>query len=81
MCREISDDGKELVFDHGAPFFSAINPEALHLIHTWEARGIFSEWKEKLETFDCTSRNFINSEKVLIIRSFYCDLLTIYFQN
>lgn len=61
--REISEDGKELLFDHGAPFFSATNPDVLGLVHEWEARGLVAEWKQNFGTFDRISNKFVNFEK------------------
>ncbi|KAL5565237.1 hypothetical protein UlMin_028401 [Ulmus minor] len=61
--REVSEDGKELLFDHGTPFFTASNPEVLGLVHEWESRGLVAEWKEKFGSFDCTSSKFIDLEQ------------------
>ncbi|POO03210.1 Amine oxidase [Trema orientale] len=61
--REVSDDGKELLFDHGAPFFTASNTEVLGLVQEWEARGLVAEWKENFGSFDCTSSKFIDIEQ------------------
>ncbi|KAK7848939.1 protoporphyrinogen oxidase 2 [Quercus suber] len=46
--REVSEDGKELVFDHGAPFFTVNNAEVLGLVREWESRGLVAEWKQRL---------------------------------
>nr|GLL22459.1 uncharacterized protein LOC109180002 [Ipomoea trifida] len=61
--RETTEDGKELFFDHGAPYFSATNPDVLSLVHDWESRGLVSEWKEKFGSFDCISKKYINFEE------------------
>ncbi|KAG8657806.1 hypothetical protein MANES_03G083000v8 [Manihot esculenta] len=42
--REIAEDGKELLFDHGAPFFSISNTDVLRLVHEWELKGVESKF-------------------------------------
>lgn len=61
--REISEDGKELLFDHGAPFFSASNSDVLRLVHEWESKGLVEEWKENFGSFDCISKKFLDIEQ------------------
>ncbi|XP_059282748.1 uncharacterized protein LOC132036424 [Lycium ferocissimum] len=61
--REMTEDGKELHFDHGAPYFSASNTDVLRLICEWQSKGLVAEWKEKFATFDCTSKQFLDIEE------------------
>ncbi|XP_028081256.1 uncharacterized protein LOC114282720 isoform X1 [Camellia sinensis] len=61
--REIIEDGKELLFDHGAPYFTATNADVLGLVRDWEARGLVAEWKENFGSFDFASQKFVNVEK------------------
>ncbi|XP_054815292.1 uncharacterized protein LOC129315540 isoform X2 [Prosopis cineraria] len=61
--RENTEDGKELLFDHGAPFFSVSTSEALSLVHEWESRGLVSEWKEKFSSFDFCTGKFTDTEQ------------------
>uniref|UniRef100_A0A2N9IGI7 Amine oxidase domain-containing protein n=1 Tax=Fagus sylvatica TaxID=28930 RepID=A0A2N9IGI7_FAGSY len=61
--REVSEDGKELVFDHGAPFFTASNAEVLGLVHEWESRGLVAQWKHNFGSFDCASNKFVDMEQ------------------
>lgn len=61
--REISEDGKELLFDHGASFFSASNSDVLRLVHEWESKGLVEEWKENFGSFDCISKKFLDIEQ------------------
>ncbi|XP_059666630.1 uncharacterized protein LOC132312320 [Cornus florida] len=61
--RELIEDGKELQFDHGAPYFTASNTDVLGLVHEWEARGFVAEWKENFGSFDCFSKKFVDIEK------------------
>jgi predicted NAD/FAD-dependent oxidoreductase len=64
--REKTEDGKELHFDHGAPFFSVSNPEVVRLVQEWESRGLVAEWKEKFGSFDFQTLKFDNIEQVNI---------------
>lgn len=61
--REISEDGRELYFDHGAPYFSTTNADMEEMISVWEARGLVAEWKQTFGSFDFITKKFINSEK------------------
>ncbi|CAA0818538.1 FAD/NAD(P)-binding oxidoreductase family protein [Striga hermonthica] len=63
--RERCEDGKELLFDHGAPYFAvnASNLEVQSLVNDWESRGIVGEWKEKFGSFDFSSKNFVHFEE------------------
>lgn len=68
--REITEDGKELFFDHGAPLFTVGNPDVLGIISEWEARGFVAEWKENFASFDCISGKFVDFEKVSTLSYF-----------
>ncbi|KAL2331131.1 hypothetical protein Fmac_018712 [Flemingia macrophylla] len=61
--REKTEDGTELHFDHGAPFFSVSQSEVLHLVKDWELRGFIAEWKEKFGSFDFHNLKFNNIEQ------------------
>ena len=65
MDRETTEDGKELFFDHGAPYFTVTNPDVLAMVFEWESRGLVAEWEERFGTFDFTSKTFISYEKVI----------------
>lgn len=67
FVRETTEDGKELVFDHGAPYFTATNGDVRSVVGDWEARGLVAEWKESFGSFDFTSRTFSDYEKVFPI--------------
>ncbi|KAG4145247.1 hypothetical protein ERO13_D05G085901v2 [Gossypium hirsutum] len=41
LFREISEDGRELLFDHGAPYFTVTNLDVLSVVTEWESRGLF----------------------------------------
>ncbi|KAK8295886.1 hypothetical protein V6Z11_D05G087500 [Gossypium hirsutum] len=45
LFREISEDGRELLFDHGAPYFTVTNLDVLSVVTEWESRGLVAEWK------------------------------------
>ncbi|XP_047334408.1 renalase [Impatiens glandulifera] len=61
--KETTEDGKEMLFDHGAPYFHVSNPDVLGLVRDWEARGIVSQWKDNFGSFDCLSKQFTDIEK------------------
>ncbi|KAK4420662.1 hypothetical protein Salat_2016700 [Sesamum alatum] len=63
--REHCEDGRELLFDHGAPYFtvSAGNLEVQSLVNDWESRGLVAEWKEKFGSFDFSSKKFVDIEE------------------
>lgn len=62
--REVTEDGKELLFDHGAPFFSVSNAQVLSLVREWESRGLVAEWSENFGAFDCISHDFVDIQQV-----------------
>lgn len=62
--REVVEDEKELLFDHGAPFFNANKTEVLGLVHEWESKGLVACWKEKFGFFDRISNKFFDLEQV-----------------
>ncbi|XP_050218807.1 uncharacterized protein LOC126669392 [Mercurialis annua] len=61
--REITEDGKELLFDHGAPFFTVNNGDVSRLVDEWESKGVVAEWKDSFGSFDCLSKQFIDIEQ------------------
>ncbi|KAB1216961.1 hypothetical protein CJ030_MR4G016026 [Morella rubra] len=61
--REVTEDGKELLFDHGAPFFSVSNAQVLSLVREWESRGLVAEWSENFGAFDCISHDFVDIQQ------------------
>ncbi|KAH6795848.1 hypothetical protein C2S51_036834 [Perilla frutescens var. frutescens] len=64
--REHCEDGRELLFDHGAPCFAVntSNLEMQSLVNNWESRGLVSQWEEKFGSFDCSSRRFVSVEEI-----------------
>ncbi|KAK9088521.1 hypothetical protein Scep_027603 [Stephania cephalantha] len=62
--KEIIEDGKELFFDHGAPFFTVRDNDVMSLVCEWESRALVTQWKESRGCFDCVSRKFGDNEKV-----------------
>ncbi|KAK3042577.1 hypothetical protein RJ639_000829 [Escallonia herrerae] len=59
----LKEDGNELLFDHGAPYFTSSNADVIGLIQEWEARGFVAEWKENFGSFDFKSKTFVHIEK------------------
>lgn len=66
ICREVGEDGKELTFDHEAPFFSVTNPNAISLVHEWESLGFVSQWKQVFGSFDSASNMFLGFQQVFL---------------
>ncbi|XP_026664575.2 renalase isoform X3 [Phoenix dactylifera] len=61
--RETMEDGKELFFDHGAPYFTVNHHEVMSLVGSWEAQGLVAEWKEIFGSFDRNTGKFLDFEK------------------
>ncbi|KAK1430890.1 hypothetical protein QVD17_13990 [Tagetes erecta] len=61
--REIAEDGRELYFDHGAPYFSTTNTDVEEMIRGWETRGLVEEWKQNFGSFDFITKKIVNFEK------------------
>ncbi|CAD6206927.1 unnamed protein product [Miscanthus lutarioriparius] len=57
------EDGTELRFDHGAPYFTVSNGEVARVVSGWEARGIVAEWKATFACFDLATGKFTDFEK------------------
>ncbi|XP_057795210.1 uncharacterized protein LOC131011419 isoform X2 [Salvia miltiorrhiza] len=68
--REHCEDGRELLFDHGAPYFTlnANNLELQSLVNSWESRGLVAQWKEKFGSFDYSSKSFVNVDEEVNMR-------------
>lgn len=62
--REIAEDGKELLFDHGAPYFTVSSPDVLSIVREWESQNLCAEWREGFGIFDCFSNQFTSIEQV-----------------
>ncbi|KAL1566930.1 renalase-like isoform X1 [Salvia divinorum] len=63
--REHCEDGSELSFDHGAPYFTlnASNSELQSLVNTWESRGLVAQWNYKFGSFDYSSTSFVSVDE------------------
>ncbi|CAA6657931.1 unnamed protein product [Spirodela intermedia] len=59
--RESSDNG-DLLFDHGAPYFSISNEEVMDAVSSWERMGLVAEWKENFGCFDVNIAKFVDLE-------------------
>ncbi|GLJ52462.1 hypothetical protein SUGI_1115890 [Cryptomeria japonica] len=57
--RERTEDGKELCFDHGAPYFTVKDPSVCDVVDKWEGAGLVAEWKGPFGTFDVDSGKFM----------------------
>ncbi|XP_044431168.1 renalase [Triticum aestivum] len=63
--REVMDDGTELRFDQGAPYFTVSNDEVAGVVGGWEAQGLITEWKAMFACFDRETGKFRDFDKVL----------------
>ncbi|KAG6494701.1 renalase-like [Zingiber officinale] len=61
--REMTEDGRDLFFDHGAPFFSVADEEVMGLVNSWQARGLVAEWRVPFGCFDRSAEKFVDLEK------------------
>ncbi|RWW31494.1 hypothetical protein GW17_00003871, partial [Ensete ventricosum] len=65
-CRETTEDGRVLFFDHGAPYFSVSDKEVMGVVRSWEARGLVSQWQVPFGSFDQSTGKFVDFEKSFI---------------
>uniref|UniRef100_A0A0D9ZE04 Amine oxidase domain-containing protein n=1 Tax=Oryza glumipatula TaxID=40148 RepID=A0A0D9ZE04_9ORYZ len=68
--REVMEDGTELRFDHGAPYFTVSNDEVARVVSGWEARGLVAEWKAMFACFDREAGKFTDFEKEGTIKKY-----------
>ncbi|KAJ4726577.1 FAD/NAD(P)-binding oxidoreductase family protein [Melia azedarach] len=61
--RETSEGGQELLFDHGAPYFTVTNTDALALVREWESGGLVNEWKVNFGSFNFVSKQFVDMQQ------------------
>eukprot|EP00271_Cylindrocystis_brebissonii_P007281 TRINITY_DN20628_c0_g1_i2.p1 TRINITY_DN20628_c0_g1~~TRINITY_DN20628_c0_g1_i2.p1 ORF type:complete len:476 (-),score=53.56 TRINITY_DN20628_c0_g1_i2:354-1781(-) len=61
--RDRRTDGDDLLFDHGAQYFTIKDPAAQSLVDTWQTEGSVAEWEGVFGTFDATSKAFSEDEK------------------
>ncbi|XP_026417069.1 uncharacterized protein LOC113312534 [Papaver somniferum] len=71
--REMTEDGKELMFDHGAPFFTITDNGVMDLVREWEQRGFVAEWKEKFGSFDFATAKFGEADSVFHLTHFFME--------
>jgi renalase len=64
------EDGTELRFDHGAPYFTVSNDEVARVVSGWEARGLVAEWKAMFACFDREAGKFTDFEKEGTIKKY-----------
>jgi predicted NAD/FAD-dependent oxidoreductase len=79
--REMMEDGTELRFDHGAPYFTVSNNEVARVVSGWEARGIVAEWKATFASFDLATGKFTDFEKVRALNPNPCRRFIHYLKN
>ncbi|KAH8940356.1 hypothetical protein BDL97_15G084800 [Sphagnum fallax] len=57
--RERTEDGRELLFDHGAQYFTVRKPEVQKLVERWQMSGLVAEWRGRFGTLDVQTGNFV----------------------
>ncbi|XP_078437128.1 FAD/NAD(P)-binding oxidoreductase family protein isoform X2 [Wolffia australiana] len=60
--RRESTEAGDLVFDHGAPYFTIANEEAMDLVTSWERMGVVAQWNERFGCFDVSTSKFVDLE-------------------
>ena len=76
LDRETIEDGSELMFDHGAQYFTIKSPEVQQLVDKWEASGLVSEWKGKFGTVNVTTGTLVE-DKVSFISAILASTLNL----
>ncbi|KAF3321637.1 NAD(P)-binding Rossmann-like domain-containing protein [Carex littledalei] len=62
--RERMEDGTELCFDHGVPYFTTSHDEVVKIVRSWESRDIVAEWDARFGVFDKRTNKLVDDEKV-----------------
>ncbi|KAJ1702738.1 hypothetical protein LUZ63_002517 [Rhynchospora breviuscula] len=61
--RERMEDGTELCFDHGVPYFTTSHEEVVKMVKSWESRGLVAEWDVRFGAFDKRTNKLVEFEK------------------
>lgn len=57
--REKVEDGSELMFDHGAQYFTVKTAEVQQLVDKWQASGIVADWEGRFGTLNVATGEFV----------------------
>lgn len=60
------EDGTELCFDHGVPYFTISHDEVVKMVRSWESRGLVAEWDARFRVFDKRANKLVDVEQVVI---------------
>ena len=59
LDREKVEDGPELMFDHGAQYFTVKSAEVQHLVDKWEASGLVADWEGRFGSLNVATKEFV----------------------
>lgn len=59
MDRETVEDGSQLLFDHGAQYFTVKTAEVQQLVDKWVASGIVDDWQGRFGTLSVATGAFV----------------------
>lgn len=62
--REKVEDGSELMFDHGAQYFTVKTAEVQQLVDKWQASGIVADWEGRFGTLNVATGEFVEDTDV-----------------
>lgn len=57
--RENGGDGSELMFDHGAQYFTVKTAEVQHLVDKWQASGLVADWEGRFGSLNVATGDFV----------------------
>ncbi|KAG0576319.1 hypothetical protein KC19_5G071400 [Ceratodon purpureus] len=62
--REKVEDGSELMFDHGAQYFTVKSAEVQHLVDKWQALGLVADWEGRFGSLNVATGEFVHETAV-----------------
>lgn len=74
LDREKVEDGSELMFDHGAQYFTVKSAEVQHLVDKWQASGLVADWEGRFGSLDVATGDFVQET----VRTYSVDSLCYY---
>lgn len=74
LDRETLEDGSEVMFDHGAQYFTIKSLEVQRLVDQWEASGLVSEWKGVFGTVNVATGTLVE-DKVSFVSALLASTL------
>jgi predicted NAD/FAD-dependent oxidoreductase len=59
LDREKADDVSELMFDHGAQYFTVKTAEVQQLVDKWQASGLVADWEGRFGSLNVATGDFV----------------------